>query len=184
MRSDTMYFTEEGKKNTEKVAELVIKAARENNIAHIVVASNTGATARHFIGCGMEITCVTHAYGYGQPGVNEMNRNDREELSALGVKVLTTTHVLSGAERSLSAKFGGINPVEIIANSLRMLGQGVKVCVEISVMALDAGLIPYGEPVIAVGGTGRGADTAVIIKPAHAKDILNTRIQEIICKPR
>jgi len=65
-----------------------------------------------------------------------------------------------------------------------MLGQGVKVCVEISVMALDAGLIPYGEPVIAVGGTGRGADTAVIIKPAHAKDILSTRIQEIICKPR
>jgi hypothetical protein len=64
-----------------------------------------------------------------------------------------------------------------------MFGQGVKVCVEISVMAMDAGMIPYGERVIAVAGTGRGADTAIIIKPAHAKDILNTRIQEIICKP-
>jgi uncharacterized protein len=92
--------------------------------------------------------------------------------------------VLSGAERSLSSKFGGINPVEIIAYALRMLGQGVKVCTEVSVMALDSGLIPYGESVIAVAGTGRGADTAVIIKPAHAKDILSTRIQEIICKPR
>jgi hypothetical protein len=179
-----MYFNEEGKVNTEKVVELAIKAAKERNIGHIVVASNTGATARHFLGCGIDITCVTHVYGFGLPGTNEMNGNDKEELSAKGVKVLTTTHVLSGAERALSAKFGGINPVEIIANSLRMLGQGVKVCVEISVMALDAGLIPYGESVIAVGGTGRGADTAVIIKPAHAKDILSTRIQEIICKPK
>jgi hypothetical protein len=84
----------------------------------------------------------------------------------------------------LSSKFGGVNPVEIIANALRMFGQGVKVCTEISVMALDSGLIPYGESVVAVAGTGRGADTAVIIKPAHAKDILNTRIQEIICKPK
>jgi hypothetical protein len=51
-------------------------------------------------------------------------------------------------------------------------------------MALDAGMIPYGEEVIAVGGTGRGADTAVIIKPAHANNILDTWISEIICKPK
>lgn len=179
-----MYFTEEGRGNTEKVVELAIKAARENNIGHIVVASNTGATARLFLEKGIDITCVTHAYGFGLPGTNEMNIKDREELAAKGMKVLTATHVLSGAERCFSAKFGGINPVEIMANSLRMLGQGIKVCVEISVMALDSGMIPYGESIIAVAGTGRGADAAVIIKPAHAKDILSTRIQEIICKPR
>lgn len=179
-----MYFSEEGKGNTEKVVELAIKAARENNISRIVVASNTGATARLFLGSGLDITCVTHVYGFGLPGTNEMNIKDREELTEKGMKVLTTTHVLSGAERCFSSKFGGINPVEILANSLRMLGQGVKVCVEISVMALDSGMIPYGERIIAVAGTGRGADTAVILKPAHAKDILSTRIQEIICKPR
>jgi hypothetical protein len=100
------------------------------------------------------------------------------------MKVLTTTHVLSGAERGLSRKFGGVYPVEIIAHTLRMFGQGVKVCVEVAVMALDAGMIPYGEEVIAVGGTGRGADTAVIIKPAHANSILDTWISEIICKPK
>ncbi|KUO70544.1 MAG: hypothetical protein APF77_21940 [Clostridia bacterium BRH_c25] len=179
-----MYFAEEGKENTEKVVELAIKAARENNIRYIVVASNTGATARYFIESGLDITCVSHVYGFGLPGTNEMSPEDREDLTAKGVKVLTATHVLSGVERSLSSKFGGIYPVEIIANTLRMLGQGVKVCTEISAMALDAGMIPYGESIIAVGGSGRGADTAVIIKPAHAKDILSTRIQEIICKPR
>jgi hypothetical protein len=179
-----MYFNTEGKENTERVVEMAIKASKDNNIKHVVIASNTGATAKLFLGSGLDITCVTHAYGYGLPGTNELEPEVKEELAAKGVKVLSTTHVLSGAERSLSLKFGGINPVEIIANALRMLGQGVKVCTEVSVMALDAGLIPYGESVIAVGGTGRGADTAVIIKPAHAKDILNSRIQEIICKPK
>lgn len=179
-----MYFSAEGRENTESVVKLAIKAAKENNIRYIVVASNTGATAKHFLGSGLDITCITHAYGFGLPGTNEMEAEVREELTAQGMKVLTTTHVLSGAERSISSKFGGINPVEIIANALRMLGQGVKVCTEISVMALDSGMIPYGESVIAVAGTGRGADTAVIIKPAHAKDLLNVRIQEIICKPR
>ena len=179
-----MYFDNEGRENTQKTVELAIKAAKENNIRHIVVASNTGATARLFLDSGFSIACVTHVYGFGLPGTNEMDPEVRKELAAKGMKVLTTTHVLSGAERALSSKFGGINPVEVIAGALRMLGQGVKVCVEVSVMALDAGLIPFGESVIAVGGTGRGADTAVIIKPAHAKDILSTRIQEIICKPR
>lgn len=179
-----MYFDTEGKENTGKVVEMAVKAAKENNIRHIVVASNTGATAKHFLGSGLDITCVTHACGYGLPGTNEMEEEVRRELTDKGVKVLTTTHVLSGAERALSTKFGGINPVEIISNSLKMFGQGIKVCTEVSVMAMDAGLIPYGESIIAVGGTGRGADTAVIIKPAHAKELLNTRIQEIICKPR
>ncbi|HYE83691.1 MAG TPA: pyruvate kinase alpha/beta domain-containing protein [Clostridia bacterium] len=179
-----MYFTEEGKVNTEKVVEMAINTAKERGIRHIVVASNTGATARYFLDSGLEVTCVTHAFGYGLPGTNEMNEEERADLISKGFKVLTTTHVLSGAERALSAKFGGISPAEIIAHTLKMFGQGVKVCTEISVMALDAGMIPFGESVVAVGGSGRGADTAVIIKPAHAKDILSTRIQEIICKPR
>ncbi|MEQ8198505.1 MAG: hypothetical protein ABRQ27_10935, partial [Clostridiaceae bacterium] len=100
-----------------------------------------------------------------------------------GIKVLSTTHVLSGAERALSKKFGGISPVEVMAYALRMFGQGLKVCVEVSVMAADSGFIPYLEPIIAIGGTGRGADTAIIISAAHASNILDTKIHEIICKP-
>jgi len=70
-----------------------------------------------------------------------------------------------------------------MANTLKFFGQGVKVSVEIAVMALDAGLIPYGEDIIAIGGTGRGADTAVVIRPAHAANIFDTYIAEVICKP-
>jgi hypothetical protein len=60
----------------------------------------------------------------------------------------------------------------------------MKVCVEIVVMASDMGLIPIEEEVISIAGTRRGADTAVVIKPAHIHEIYNLRILEIIAKPR
>jgi len=116
--------------------------------------------------------------------VNPMEENHLKTLRESGLKVLFATHVLSGAERGISKKFGGVYPVEIIANTLRMLGQGTKVCVEVGTMALDGRLIPKNEQIIAVGGTGKGADTAVVMVPAHAAEIMDTKIDEIICKPK
>ena len=179
-----MYFESPGKTNTENAVTLALKVAEEKNIKFIVVASSSGDTAKLLKSTStINIICVTHANGYPEPGKSEMSQEIRSELADLGIKVLTTTHVLSGAERGISKDFSGAYPVEIIAHSLRMLGQGVKVCVEVSIMALDAGLIPYGEPVIAVGGTDNGADTAVIITPSHASKIFDTKLHEIICKP-
>jgi hypothetical protein len=60
----------------------------------------------------------------------------------------------------------------------------MKVAVEIAIMALDAGLIPYGKEIIAIAGTGQGADTAVVCLPAHGKDFFSFELREIICKPR
>jgi len=179
-----MYFEEKGVENTETTLKLAIETAHNRGIKHLVVASNSGETVLKIEQSNhMNIVCVTHVNGFEEPGLNELPDEIRKELQDKGVKVLTTTHVLSGAERGLSKRFGGINPVEIIAHSLRMMGQGTKVCVEIATMALDSGLIPYGEPIIAVGGTIEGADTAVIITPSHASRILDTKIHEIICKP-
>jgi hypothetical protein len=59
----------------------------------------------------------------------------------------------------------------------------MKVCVEIAVMAADAGLIPTDCDVLCVGGTGRGADTAVVLRPAHMNHFFDLRIREILCKP-
>lgn len=63
-----------------------------------------------------------------------------------------------------------------------MLGQGVKGCVEIALMALDSGSIFYGRPVVCVAGSG-GAGTVCVITPDYIADLLNTRIHEILCKP-
>lgn len=179
-----MIFDKPGRHNTAETAALAISTAKERGIKHIVVASNEGDSALAFKGLdGINVVCVTHANGFREKGENEMSGETRVLLETSGIKVLTTTHVLSGAERGISRRAGGMYPVEVMAHTLRMLSAGVKVGVEIAVMALDSGCIPYGEPVIAVGGTGRGADTAIIISPEHANAILETRIHEIICKP-
>ena len=180
-----MYFSNKGKENTQNTIDLALKTAKERGINDIVVSSSTGFTMDYFkdINSNFNVVCVSHSYGYPNAGQNDMTNKKRIELEQKGIKVLTTTHVLSGAERCLSTKFGGISPVEVMAYTLRMFGQGTKVCVEISTMALDAGLIPYSKPIIAIGGSAHGVDTAVIITPSHASSILDTKIHEIICKP-
>lgn len=181
-----MIWEKSGPKNTVDTLKIALDACRTRGIEHIVIASNSGATVRKALELdvsGLSVNCVTHHVGFRGPGINEMPEDERAYLASQGVKVLTTTHVLAGVDRALKSKFGGIYPPEIIANSLRMLGQGLKVCVEISIMALDAGLVPYGKPIVAVGGSGSGADTAAIIVPEHSNNVFGLKVHEILCKP-
>lgn len=179
-----MYWPAKGPANTEVTLKLAVQRARELGISRIVVASCSGKTALLLAGCGLEVVCVTHQAGFEKPGEDEMGEEMRRELASKGVRLLTTTHLMAGLDRALRFKFGGVYPAEIIAATLRMFGQGLKVCVEISGMACDAGLIPPGEDVVAVAGSGTGADTAVILSPAHSQHFFDTKIREIICKPR
>lgn len=181
-----MLWEQPGAHNTKATLDLALKRAEELGIKNIVVASCSGATACELLAMakGMEIACVTHHNGFEQPGENEMDPQTRKELEQAGVRVLTTTHVLAGVDRAVRNQFGGVYPAEIIAQTLRMLGQGVKVATEIAVMALDAGLIPYGKEIISIGGTIKGADAAIVVKPAHANRFFDTEIREIICMPK
>ncbi|NPV27309.1 MAG: hypothetical protein HPY81_07700 [Firmicutes bacterium] len=179
-----MYWEKKGKVNTEATIDLAIKRAKELNIQHVVVASNTGSTAEKLLNQGLNVVCVTHHVGYAGPGIDEMDPAVRQKLLEQGVKILTTTHLFAGVDRAIRNKFGGVYPAEIMAQTLRIFGQGVKVAIEIAVMALDAGLIPYGQEIISIGGTATGADAAVVIQPAHSHQFFDTRVKEIICKPR
>lgn len=181
------YFDKTGDENTETTLKLAVETAGKLGIRHIVLATTSGETARILadsIGCrDIAVTAVTHAFGQKIPNANPLCPELRRHLMEKGFNICTAAHALSGAERSLSHTFSGVYPLEIIAHSLRMLGQGTKVCVEICAMAADAGLIPAGEPVVAVAGTGHGADTALILRPEVSCNILSTKIDKIICKP-
>lgn len=179
-----VYWKNSGQENTVATVEAALKRARELNISHIVVASNTGETAKLFVDQGVKVVCVSHHVGFREPGADEMPAGARDFFREKGIPVLTTTHLLAGIGRAVTEKHGGLDGVQMVAHSLRMLGQGTKVCVEVAAMAVDAGLIPYGEEIIAVGGTSRGADTALVITPAHSRQFFDTKIHEIICKPR
>jgi hypothetical protein len=130
-----------------------------------------------------KLVIVTHAYGSMEPGKNMLKDEHRETMLGYGAHLITAAHVLSGVERGISTKFQGIYPAEIIAHSLRMLSQGVKVSVEIGCMALDTGAIAYGAEIVCLGGTGHGLDTAVVMTPSHANRIFDTQIHEILCMP-
>ena len=107
----------------------------------------------------------------------------REDLTDQGVRVVTATHALSGVERSVAKKLGGVSPVLLMAATLKIFGQGAKVAVEVAIMAADAGALT-GQDVIAIGGSSKGADTALVIKPAHQSSFFDIKVREVVCKPR
>ena len=179
-------FEKAGKLNTDETIRIALDEAAKRGIRHIVVASYTGFTAQKlFDHPELNIVVVRGTYGFHatEGGGIRMSDDVYQTLLNQGMKVVTAAHALSGAERSLSTASKGVYPVEVIAHTLRMLGQGTKVCVECAAMACDNGAIPAGEPVIAIAGTAEGADTAVILKAANTHRILDTRICEYLCKP-
>lgn len=179
-----MYFDKAGKHNTDEVIKLVTDYAANHNIKYVVVASKTGDTAEKLLGNDFKVICVTYHVGFFGPGQASLTPERRQQLEDQGIPVLTTTHLMAGLDRACRFKFGGVYPAEIIASTLRMFGQGTKVCIEVAGMALDAGLIPYGEEVIAVAGSANGADTALTLLPAHSNYFFDTKVREIICKPK
>jgi hypothetical protein len=181
----TVYFKEAGMENTDIVLATVKKYVEVEKVEDIVVASTTGSTgakaAKIFQGCN--VTVVAHSHGFKEPGKSELDERFRKEIMKAGAKVFVGTHALSSVERAVRKDFGTIQTMELMANVLRRMGEGTKVCVEITLMAADAGLIPADKDIVAIGGTGRGADTALRICPANTARFFDLKIREIIAKP-
>lgn len=157
---------------------------------HIVVASNSGDTALRAVDrlsdLGIEIVAVTSHCGFSGEGVLDMSPEAERALVNAGVKVVRASHALSGVERSFTRKLGGCSRSEAVSDVLRALfGQGMKVCVEIALMAADNGSIPCSDQeIVVVAGTGEGADTACVMRPAHANNLFKMEIREVIAIPR
>ncbi len=182
----TICFEAPGKQNTDTLLEFVKEYVDKMGIQNVVVASTTGETGvrASTLFKDLNLVVVTHHFGFSKPGMQELKEENRTQILANGGKILTATHALSGAERAIRKDFDTIEPLEIIANTLRLLGEGTKVCVEIALMAADAGLIPADREIVAVAGSGRGADTALLIKPANSSRFFELEVKEVIAKPR
>ncbi|MBU2600313.1 hypothetical protein KJ849_07040 [bacterium] len=180
-----MYFDRTGPIYTEKTLEIAINAAIAHDIKHLVVASTTGETGAKLVklakGRDLKVIVVTHNTGFKEEGVQEIKESFKKEIERNDGLILTCPMVL----RSLGAAIKnttGFSHQQIVADTLRMFGQGIKVCVEIVAMAADSGLIPF-DKVIAVGGTSKGADTAVIIKANSSNKFFELKICKILAKP-
>ena len=174
-----IYFEALGRRNTEETLHLVAERAKARAISKIVLASTRGNTARlaaeRFAGSGVKIVVVPHQYGFG-----EEQRFSPELVSELEQK----GHCVHfGTMLFHTDGFYGITTPSAMATLLRTFCQGMKVCVEIILMAVDGGHVATGEKVIAVAGTHRGADTAVVAIAAPSNKLDKLHITEIICKP-
>lgn len=181
-------FETTGLVNTDETLKIAVTKAKECGY-DIVAATSTGDTIFKLLEIAdaldfkNNIIAVTHVFGMHEKGVNDMSPETFVKLREAGVKTVTAAHALSGAERGISTKFHGTYPAEIISAALRMFGQGTKVCVEVALMALDSGNIAYAKPVVCIGGSSHGADTACVITPGYTACLLETKIHEILCKP-
>ena len=67
--------------------------------------------------------------------------------------------------------------------TLRLLSEGMSLCVQATLMATDAGVVEEGEEVVAMA-----ADTAIVACGAMSQWMFHPRhgfeIREVICKPR
>lgn len=184
-KKSILYYSSTGEVNTDQTLSEAKHRADELGITDIVVASTRGNTAVKALEVfkGYNLIVVPHVTGLRKPGVQEMSDDVQEKIRTAGAKLVIATHVFSGVDRAIQARFDTVYPAGIIAQTLRMFGQGMKVVVEIVAMAADAGVIPADKDVVAIAGTGRGADTAVVITPANAHRFFDMAIKEIIVKP-
>ena len=179
MEEKIVYFEEPGADNTDKTLNVAIERAKARGINKIVLASTTGETARlaakRLAGTGITMVVIPHQYGFGKG--QRFPLELVKTLEKQGHSVHFATHLFH------TENLYGFATPRAMAVLLRTFSQGIKVCYEIVMMAVDGGHVAVGEKVIVIAGSGGGADTAVIALAASSRDLPNLHITEIICKP-
>ena len=185
MKYQTLYFDKPGPQNTEETLTLVQEWADMLGTKTIVLPTTSGETAVKALERMRyhDVVAVSHSMGFRKENEIELLEENRTQIEALGGRVLTCQHALGGIGRAVRFKFNTYQLDEIVAHVLRTLGQGVKVAVEIAIMAADAGMVRTDTDIIVLGGSGKGVDTAAVIQPANAHRFFDLKIRGILCKP-
>ena len=184
MEGKVLYFETSGKENTDGTLQIARQRAKELGVKQIVVASTHGYTAKRakevFDGLSVEVIAVSICAGYDDEGWT-MTQKERADLQSRGITVLTSLHALGD---DVSEGVGGTSSAAIVRETLYRFCQGMKVAVEVAVMAADAGLLDTSRETIAIAGTGEGADTAIVLRPAYARRFKELEVCELLAKPR
>lgn len=188
---EIVYFKDTGKAeaNTTAVVKLVGAYLASRRTRHVVVATNTGYVGAQFAPLAQAHPKVNFVGVKMAPAVDaiyevKFSPRYRKLMDEAGVKLVCGTHALTGGvDHALRAKFEGFPPSAIIAETLYLFSQGMKVCVEIIAMAADAGVLPEGVQVISCAGTGHGADTAIVATSAASANLFDLDIHRILAMP-
>lgn len=188
VKREVHYFDEAGPQNTAETIKAAKKTALDLGLKYVVVASGSGTTgvkvAEEFKDSGVKVVVVTE-----YAGSVEFSEGNRKKLEKLEANIVTSMHAFLSPAESIAKIYGNYcSENTLIKDVLRRFSQGTKVAAEVVIMATDAGAIPVGEDVVAIAGTGEGADTAIVIKSCHADSFFDKEkgieFREIIALPR
>ncbi len=165
------YFKNLRKKNVLKVIERVRKRLRKKDIKKVALASKTENTTLLFAEKILSEFKNIKIYWVHRHSSICIKRKNIEKLKKLGVEIVHYVSCVS------------------LTHPLKILGEGFKNAVEISIALADKGKMEPREYIISIGGSEKGVDTAVVIKTAFSKDIFSVHaqkmpeIREILCIP-
>lgn len=158
------YFEKPRRENVDKTLNLAKERAIQLGIKNVIVASTRGFTAEKALEVFKDTDIVLTVVGIGR------ERFSQDVLGRLEEK---------GHNVCFSREVSYEYP-ELVKLAYRRFCEGVKVAVEIPMIAAEAGLISTEDDVVSVGKW----DTALVIKPAKSDRFSELRIRELICKPR
>ncbi|MEF8874100.1 MAG: hypothetical protein V5A88_05460 [Candidatus Thermoplasmatota archaeon] len=171
---------------TEEVLKAAKDYAEEHGIEYIVIATTrgkTGAIAVDIFDEERNLVAVTHSTGFREEGKQELKERNRKKMEENDVSIFTGPMPFHSWNDHYRKKKGSIMTPTVIADTLRLFGQGTKVCIEIVSMATDAGLVPP-TPVLAIAGTGYGADTILLVEGKNSRRFFDMKVKDVIAKPK
>lgn len=194
IRRQVYYFDEPGEQNTELVIEAVSQWLEGGGIKKVVVASTSGETAAKFartLKDKAELLCVSEApyrreWGEQWPC---FKREFRLELQKMGIIIIDRAPYIFHESVLEAARWPFVSPEMLVKETLYCFGQGMKVAVEVALAGVSGGYITPYEEVISVGGSGEGADTAIVLRATYPACLFDKdpakrlEIREIIAMP-
>ncbi len=194
VKRQVYYFDQPGADNTELVIEAVSQRLKAGGVSTVVVASTSGETAKAFARAlkeRAELICVSEApfrreWGEGWPCLPQ---ESAEGLRRLGVTVVDKAPYVFHDSVLEAARWPTAFPERLVKETLYCFGQGMKVAVEVVLMAVSCGHIAPCQDVIGVGGSGRGADTAIVLRATYPACLFDKdpekrlEIREVIAMP-
>ena len=194
------YFEKPGKDNTKATIEAVrTYLKQENEAAALIVASISGQTAlkvkKELVEIPIPIICVTGSPNWQNSPEYELPLvpvETRMKLEKAGVVIVDCVpSSLSDTIEFSFARYGFRSPTWIFIETLLAVGgYGLKTAVECVFMATDGGYVPPFKEVVAIAGTEKGADTAIVTRSTFSSTVFSSNpqkrfvIKEILAMPR
>jgi hypothetical protein len=158
------YYSVPGREHVEETLTLLKKRVEELRIEDVVIASTGGFTAEKAIDIFEDTSINLTFVGTAR---------DRFPLTLL--RSLEAAGFNICFSREVSYDFP--SPVRM---AYRRFCEGVKVAVEIAMIAAEEGYVSTEKDIAVMGKW----DTALIIKPSTSDSFSELRVRELICKPR